>query len=396
LDLKIKGSSDKVPDRYPGFVQRTALRVGPGAITELPESAAALGMTRPAVVIDQALLATPVGDTIRRLLPAATIVAHPTAEPSVQSVLHVVAELGAGDADGIIAVGGGSSLDTGKVSRALLAAKIDRWQDLPEPIPPGLPLIAVPTTAGTGAEAGSGALLYDPEINDKVLVRRLGMAADLAIADGDLTLSLPARLTAYTGLDALAQAILAYVPAMGSSISGQVALRAIRLIFRALPKAVTNGCDRSARTEMMLGSVMSALAMFNAPPTYAAEHTFAEAIGPAAGINHGHAVAGFLVPLAEYNLEPLADHYAEIAAELGLASESTVVSEAADAFLDGLEALVRRLGVEPLASVAKAWDRDDLAARCRRHDGFSLNPRPIDDAAVHRILDCAYSGSFRL
>jgi alcohol dehydrogenase class IV len=385
-----------MPDRSPGFVQRTALRVGPGAIGELPETAATLHMTRPAIVIDRALLATSVGETIRRLLPAARIVSHPTAEPSVQSILDVVAELGAGEADGIIAVGGGSSLDTGKVSRALLAAKISRWQDLPAQIPAGLPMITVPTTAGTGAEAGSGALLYDPEIDDKVLVRRIGMAAELAIADGDLTIGLPPRLTAYTGLDALAQAILAYVPATGDSISGQVALRAIRLIFHALPKAVSNGSDRGARAEMMQGSVMSALAMFNAPPTYAAEHTFAEAIGPAAGISHGHAVAAFLVPLAEYNLEALTDRYAEMAVELGLASEGATAPRAASSFVDALEALVRELGIEPLASVAKTWDRNDLAARCRRHDGFGVNPRPIDDAAVFRMLDCAHSGSLRL
>jgi len=353
-------------------------------------------MTRAAVVIDQGLLATPVGESVRKLLPGASIVAHPTAEPSVQSIVGVVAELGACNADGIIAVGGGSSLDTGKVARALLAAKVDRWQDLPDQIPPGMKLITVPTTAGTGAEAGSGALLYDPEVDDKILVRRLGMAAELAIADGDLTLGLPSRLTAYTGLDALAQAILAYVPATGDSISGQVALRAIRMIFRALPKAVAQGTDRSARAEMMQASVMSALAMFNAPPTYAAEHTFAEAIGPAAGVSHGHAVAAFLVPLAEYNLKPLADRYAEMAVELGFASEGEAVPKAAAAFIEGLEALVRRLNVEPLAKVAKTWDRDDLAARCRRHDGFAVNPRPIDDTAVLRMLDCAHSGSLRL
>ncbi len=385
-----------MPDRSPGFVQRTALRVGPGAIAELPASATALGMSRPAIVIDQSLLKTAVGETVRRLLPSATIVTHPTAEPSVQSILDIVAELGDADADGIVAVGGGSSLDTGKVARALLAAKTRRWQDLPTQIPPGLSLITVPTTAGTGAEAGSGALLYDPEADDKVLVRRLGMAAELAIADGDLTLSLPSRLTAYTGLDALAQAILAYVPATSDSISGQMALRAIRLIFRALPRAVAKGSDRGARAEMMQGSVMSALAMFNAPPTYAAEHTFAEAIGPSAGVSHGHAVAAFFVPLAEYNTEPLAERYAEMAVEVGLAREGAKVSKAADAFVDGLEELVRGLGVEPLSSVAKAWDRDDLAARCRRHDGFAVNPRPISDGAVFRMLDCAYTGELRL
>lgn len=385
-----------MPDRRPGFVQRTALRVGSETIGELPESARSLGMSRPAIVIDHGLLSTPVGETLRRLLPDAAIIAHPTGEPSVASILAVAAELRLNGVDGIVAVGGGSSLDTGKVSRALIAARVERWSDLPEQIPAGLPLITVPTTAGTGAEAGSGALLYDPELGDKVLVRRLGMAAELAIADGDLTLGLPPRLTAYTGLDALAQAILAYVPATGDSISGHVALRAIRLIFRHLPRAVADGADRAARAGMMQGSVMSALAMFNAPPTYAAEHTFAEAIGPTAGVSHGHAVAAFLVPVAEYNLEALAESYAEIAVELGLVDETTPAAKAATAFVGRLEALVLEVDVEPLSKVAKSWERDTLAERCRRHDGFAVNPRPIDDAALTRILDCAYEGSLRL
>jgi alcohol dehydrogenase class IV len=383
-----------MPDRRPGFVQRTALRVGPGTIAELPESASNLGMKHPAVVIDGSLVDTQVGTRLKSLLPGAAFVGCAAGEPTVHSIRDVMGRLEG--VDGIVAVGGGSSLDTGKVARALLAAKTDRWQDLPPQIPAGLPLITVPTTAGTGAEAGAGALLYDPEAGDKVLVRRLGMAADLAIADGDLTLTLPARLTAYTGLDALAQAILAYVPATGDSISGQVALRAIKLIFQALPRAVENGADRGARADMMQGSIMSALAMFNAPPTYAAEHTFAEAIGPAAGINHGHAVAAFLVPMAEYNIDPLAARYAEIAGELGLVTAAVSSAKAAGAFVDALEALVGRLQVQPLSQVAKAWDAQALAERCKRHDGFAVNPRPIEDAAVVRILDCAYQGILRL
>lgn len=384
-----------MPDRFPGFLQQTAIHASPGAISDLPDRTKALGMRAPAVVIDQRLVPTRVGETVRQVLPSAAIVTHPTSEPSGDSILGVVNELRALNTDGIIAVGGGSSLDTGKVARALLAADAEQWQDLPEVIEGGVPLITVPTTAGTGAEVGSGALMYDVEADDKVLVRRRGMAAELALADSDLTLGLPSRLTAYTGLDALAQAILAYVPATGDSISGQIALRAIELIFANLPEAVHNGDDRHARARMMQGSIMSAIAMFNAPPTYAAEHTFAEAIGPATGIPHGHAVAAFLVPVAAYNVEPLADRYAEMAFELGLARSGAPISSAADSFVRGLEELVSGLAVEPLEQVATAWDIEDLSSRCRRHGGFAANPRPIDNEAIRGVLESAYSGRSR-
>ena len=202
-----------MPDRSPGFVQRTALRVGSGAIGELPASAATLGVHK-AGRCDRSRHPSHARGHDDPLSSAwSRIVAHPTAEPSVQSILNVVAELGAVDADGVIAVGGGSSLDTGKVRASVAGGQDQPLAGFAGPDSAGLPLITIPTTAGTGAEAGSGALLYDPEVDDKILVRRLGMAAELAIADGDMTLSLPPRLTAYTGLDALAQAILADVPA---------------------------------------------------------------------------------------------------------------------------------------------------------------------------------------
>lgn len=382
-----------MPDRAPGFTQLTSLHVEPGAIARLLQDCERLGMERPGVIIDRALCDSDVGRRLAALLPDAPMVPSAPGEPTTDTIAAVRDALVERGVDGIVAVGGGSTLDTGKVARALMAAGVSRWRDLPDRIPPGRALITVPTTAGTGAEVGAGALFFDPEAGDKILVRRRGMAADLAIADGDLTLGLPPSLTAYTGLDALAQAILAFVPAGEESISGQIALRAISLIFRHLPEAVADGASRRARAGMMLGSVTSALAMFNAPPTYAAEHTFAEAVGPAAGIGHGHAVAAFLVPVARYNLPALTGAYAAMARELGLSGSHSPAAQAAESFVEGLAALVRGLEVAPLSTVARMWDLEDLAARCRRHDGFELNPRPFDDAAVQAILACAWHGT---
>jgi alcohol dehydrogenase class IV len=387
----------KVPDRGSGFVQRTAIAVGLGSIERLPTEARRLGSVRPVVLIDAALAGGPIDARVRSVIPDAVVIPREGAEPSFDSVARDAALISDARADGVVAVGGGSTLDTAKLARGLLAARVADLAELPEILPAApLPLVAVPTTAGTGAEIGAGAIVFDPRVDDKILIRRPELVADVAIADGDLTVTLPPTLTAWTGCDALGQAILAYVPAGWDSVSGQTALRAIRLIFDALPRAVENGLDREARRDQMLGSVLSALAMFNSPPTYAGEHVFAEPVGAALHVHHGFAVAAFLAGTVEFNVEVLADRFAEISLELGLAPHDTPPKEAAHAFADALRRWVVRLGIPSLRQLAPEAEVSALAARCARHDGYSLNPRPIGISDAEAIVRGALSGSWRV
>ncbi len=382
-------------DRAPGFLQRTVIAVGAGSISRLPDECVRLGLKRPAVLIDQPLLKTGSGARIKQLVAHAVVIPRTPGEPTFSSVAKTADDILAADVDGVIAVGGGSTIDSGKIARGLLAADVRSPLEIPDQLPAEpLPLITVPTTAGTGAEIGSGAIVYDPDADDKVLVRRQEFAAAVAIADGDLTLSLPPQLTAYTGCDALAQAILAYVPAGWDSISGQTALRAIGLIYRNLPVAVASGADRATRANMMLGSVLSALAMYNAPPTYAGEHVFAEPIGPALGVHHGHAVAAFLAGTAEFNVEVLAPQYAEIAREIGIADQATSNGDASQGLVAALRQLVVELGIPALSTVVDEYPIEALVERCSRHESYAFNPRQIrpEDAAV--ILVGAYNGTF--
>jgi alcohol dehydrogenase class IV len=339
--------------------------------------------------MDSALVVGPVGQTIRHLEPDSVVLSTAPGEPTFDTVAATADELRDAGIDGLIAVGGGSTIDTAKLARGLMAtgaSSVDKLPDLPIDPKDVLPLIAVPTTAGTGSEMGPSAVAADPSNAAKVLVRVDALAADVAIADSTLTLSLPPHLTAFTGCDALAQAILAYVPAMEGSISGGLAIRAVEIIFANLPTVVRDGTDSKAREQMMLGSSLSAVAMFNSPMTYAGEHSFAEAVGPLLGIHHGHAVAVFLPLLAQYNHAALAKPFGDIARGAGLAVHDMSDDDASQTLVTRLHELVVDLKIPPISIDARNQTIEGLVEATQAHPGFDTNPRPIHERDVAAII----------
>lgn len=385
-----------MPDRETGFVQRTRLIVEPGSIARVAEQAALLGMEKAVAIMDPALADSELTTAVVDLVGKERVLVRTGVEPTFDTVAAATAELAALGADGVIAVGGGSTIDTAKLARGLLAGGLTSLAELPDELEGVAPLIACPTTAGTGAEVGAGAVVYSPLADDKILIRRQALAADVVVADANLTLGLPSHLTAFTGLDAFAQALMAYAPAGPDAISGQVGLRAMRLIWSSLPTAVADGSNAQARAEMMLGSVMSALAMFNAPPVYAGEHVFAEPVGAAVKCHHGHAVAAFLPATAEFNLEPFRPRYAEVARELGLGRDGDSEQALAHTFPAALRKLVLSLGVPPLGEAMEDYDLDDLVRRCVANEAFALNPRVILEDDARQILRSGIDGTFQL
>jgi len=384
-----------MPDREPGFRQPTAVTVGSGTIERLPVALAHVGGTRPVVLIDANLMDGPVAERVLGRLPAHVAIAAPSGEPTISSVRGVSAMIDPDEVDGVIAVGGGSTLDTAKLARGFVATGAGGLADIPDVIDPvPLPLIAIPTTAGTGAEVGAGAIILDDATGDKLLFRRSQLAADIALADGDLTLGLPAQLTAFTGLDAFAQALMAFLPAGEDSISGQTALTAMKLIRAHLERAVDAGDDRQARGKMMLGSVLSALAMYNAPPVYAGEHIFAEPVGAALGVPHGHAVATLLPGTIEFNLRAFSSQLACLARHFALADSASSDETASEALLMDVRGLVERLRIPPLPERDGAPDLDALTLRCEHHEAYGLNPRPLTHADTTAILRGAFDGTF--
>jgi len=384
-----------MPDREPGFRQHTAITVGPEAIGRLPAAVSHVRGTRPAVLIDSNLRDGPVAEQVLGPLQAHVVISPPSGEPTISSVREVSAMIDREEVDCVIAVGGGSTLDTAKLARGFVATGAVELADIPDVIDPApLPLIAIPTTAGTGAEIGAGAIILDDSTGDKLLFRRAQLAADIAIADGDLTLGLPPHLTAFTGLDAFAQALMAFLPAGEDSISGQNALTAMKLIRAHLPRAVESGDDRHARGKMMLGSVLSALAMYNAPPVYAGEHIFAEPVGAALGVHHGHAVATLLPGTIEFNLQAFSSQLACLARHFALADSASLDETASEALLANVRALVDRVSVPPLPEPDLGLDLDALALRCEHHEAYALNPRRLTREDATAILRGAFDGSF--
>jgi alcohol dehydrogenase len=344
------------------------------------------------VLIDGALVDGPVGTRVSTMLPNAPMITPPPGEPSYRSIEDCATDVLRNNVDGVVAVGGGSTIDTAKLLRGVHAS--DRGvPDLPDHFDQKImPFIAIPTTAGTGAELGAGAVVTDPSTGSKTLVRRQELAADVALADGDMTLSLPPSLTAYTGCDAFAQAFLAFVPAGEHSVSGQLALEAVRTIHRTLPCVVENGDDRELRAIMMRGSVLGAMAMFNAPPEYGAEHLFAEAVGGRLRVHHGHLVAAYLPGTAELNKEALVAEFAGVARALSVAENDADDVAAADRLISALRTFVGRLGVQPLSAAVSEYPLDELIDLCLASDAAGLNPVRLDRNNVASVLCSGYRG----
>jgi alcohol dehydrogenase class IV len=393
-----------MPDRLQGFTQRTRVVIGAGSIETLAAHADRLDIKRIGVLMDPALVEGVVGQSIAQVQPEAAVLTTAPGEPTFDTVAATADALRDAGIDGLIAVGGGSTIDTAKLSRGLIATGASSVGKLPDlPIDSVLPLIAVPTTAGTGSEMGPSAVAVDPSTGAKVLVRVDALAANVAIADSTLTLSLPPMLTAFTGCDALAQAILAFVPATEGSISGNLAIVAIETIFANLLTAVRDGSNANARERMMLGSSLSAVAMFNSPMTYAGEHSFAEAVGPLVGIHHGHAVAVFLPLLAQYNREALANPFGEIARAARIAALDMSDNDASQLLVDRLHQLVVDLEIPPMDIGGGNHTVEELVHATQMHPGFDTNPRRIDErdaaaiihAATHRSLTLTTEQGYR-
>ncbi len=246
------------------------MRVGAGASRLLPEVLGQLGLSRPFVVTDPYLAGSGRTDTLlERLTRAgakATIFSETVPDPTVASVEAALAALKAGEFDCVVGFGGGSPMDTAKAV-AVLARHGGHMRDYKAPRQqdePGLPIVAIPTTAGTGSEATRFTIVTDEASDEKMLCIGLAYLPVAALVDYELTLTKPKRLTADTGIDALTHAIEAYVSRKANMFSDGLALQAMGLIAPNLRRVWTDPGDRAAREAMMLGATQAGIAFSNA------------------------------------------------------------------------------------------------------------------------------------
>lgn len=281
------------------FIAAGNVLFGPGRIRELPASLAADGITRCLVVTGRSPQRL---ENVLALLRSSNLhfgVFPIPNEPTLDLVRQGVKRAKEEQYDGVLAIGGGSALDAGKAIASLMRNEGDVLDFLEvighgkEISQPGAPVIAVPTTAGTGAEVTRNAVLFDPDHRMKVSLRSKWMVPSVALVDPELTLSVPRAQTVASGMDALTQLIEPYVCNRANPITDGLCLQGLALVSRSLQRACANGNDLEARIDMALASLLSGLALANAG--LGVVHGFASPLGGMFDAPHG-AICATLLP----------------------------------------------------------------------------------------------------
>lgn len=319
-------------------------------------------------------------------------------EPSVPTALELVARGRDFAADLVIGFGGGSALDAAKAVALLLANPRDPLDYLEvvgrglSPARPALPCVAIPTTAGTGSEVTRNAVLASTEHRVKVSLRDVSMLPKLAIVDSELTLSVPPRTTAATGLDALTQCIEPYLSCLANPLTDGIALEGIRHGAQSLRRAYADGSDIEARTGMALTSLCGGLALANAK--LGAVHGFAGPIGGICDAPHGTVCARLLPLVFAANLTALRQRDAGNPALARMKRVAELLLEdptaTADAAIDWLETLVTDLEIPGLAEFGLTESElPDLVTKAQRASSMKGNPVPLTPDELHAIAEKA-------
>jgi alcohol dehydrogenase class IV len=325
----------------------TAMRFGVGRIAELPSACRELGMTRPLIVTDQGIAKLPMVDEILALQEDAGMASglffDVTGNPDGGQVMAGVAALRERSFDGVVALGGGSALDVGKAV-ALMAGQNrplwdfedvgDNWTRVD---PAGMvPVVAVPTTSGTGSEVGRCSVIVNAESHTKVLIFHPNMMPAKVICDPALTVGLPASITAAVGMDALSHNLEAFCAPFFHPMADGIALEGMRLVQEHLVTATEEGTHLVARSAMMLASTMGATAFQKG---LGAMHAMSHPIGGVIGAHHGLCNAVVMPYVLHFNQAVIADKMVILARHLGLPQQSFT------GVMDWVLGLRERLGI---------------------------------------------------
>jgi len=335
-----------------GFTFETTPRIvcEDGASRRLSALAAELGFSRPLIVTDPGLAKAGVLDGALESFKAGgqgvEVFSDVMADPPERSVLAAAEFARSRKIDGVIGLGGGSSMDTAKLV-SLLAAGGQTLQEVygvDKVKGRRLPLIQVPTTAGTGSEVTSIAIVTTPD-DQKVGVVSRQLYPDIAVLDAELTVGLPPRVTAMTGIDAMVHAIEGYTSRIRKNpVSDSLALKALELLSGAIRTAVTDGGNLDARRAMLQGSLLAGMAFANAP--VGAVHALAYPIGGLFHVPHGLSNALVLSPVLAFNMDAARMHYAELGRVIAPHARNHSDEAAAAAFVEAMQQLVADMPME--------------------------------------------------
>ncbi|NCB62369.1 MAG: iron-containing alcohol dehydrogenase [Clostridia bacterium] len=369
---------------------------GRGSLDSLGSIMEELGLKKVLVVTDKGIVGCGIAEKALAPLRAAGaetvlfdgVVPNPT-NAVVQAGYELASRSGV---DGIVAVGGGSPIDTAKAINILLSNEgpIQRYEGPNKVKNRGLPLVAVPTTAGTSSEITNViALINEEEVRKYVIVGN-HVGASHAVIDPLLTTGLPASITAATGIDALTHAIESYVSVNASDLTRYSSLEAARIFFHNLPLAVEDGSDVDAREEMMRGCVIVGFAFNNAD--LGLVHGIAHTLSARHGLPHGVANALVLPYVMEYNAEVYPEKYQELGEAMGCCSAYESARAGARKTCRAVRDLVRRVGIRSIRDYGiTEGDLPGIAADAVKESALMFNPRkPITEEHIMDILRKAF------
>ena len=331
------------------FASPRLLLVSAGAVRQIASVLAKFGLSRPLIVTDPFMVSS--GHVRNCLDPlieaglAVSVFSDTVPDPTDTVIEAGVVELKKGDFDCLIGFGGGSPIDTAK-AMSILAAGGGKMRDYKAPFAAdtgALPIIAIPTTAGTGSECTRFTVITDTEHDEKMLIAGLGALPLAALVDYELTYSVPPRTTADTGVDSLTHALEAYVSKRANPISDALALSAMALIGANIRTAYAEPRNAVAREAMMLGATEAGLAFSNS--SVALVHGMSRPIGAHFHVPHGLSNAMLLPAITRFSVPGAEKRYAEASRRIGFAALTDSDGAAAAKLVTGLEALNKELSV---------------------------------------------------
>jgi alcohol dehydrogenase class IV len=374
----------------------TTIWAGPGRIAELAAACSLLGMKRPLLVTDEGLRAAPMVQQALALVPGTGLFADVRGNPVAANIDAGLAAYRAGDHDGVIAFGGGSALDAGKVIAFMSGQTRPLWdfEDIGDwwtrADRRGIaPVVAVPTTAGTGSEVGRAGVVINEATHQKKIIFHPQMMPGVVISDPELTVGLPPGITAATGIDAFVHCFEAYCAPGFHPLADGIALEGMRLIQTYLPRACDNGRDIEARSRMLTAASMGATAFQKG---LGGVHAIAHPVGAYFNTHHGLTNAIVLPYVIVHNRPAIEERLQVIARTLCLSGEPY------RAVFDWVLAFRERLRIpHALAEIGVPLTNPDVIGHEASLDPSAAgNPLPTDAATYARLFRSAVKGDLTL
>ena len=373
----------------------TQIHVGPGRRVELADYCLSLKIQRPLVVTDRMLLGLPLVQEVLAALSAAGLApgvfSDVNGNPTGSEVGAGCQAYRAGGHDGVLAIGGGSAMDVGKTIAVMAHQRCalfdledigDQWQRADASVIQ--PIIAVPTTAGTGSEVGRAALIVETETTRKVIIFHPQMLPKIVLLDADFTVGLPPHLTAATGMDALSHLLEAYCSPVFHPMAEGIARQGMVIVRDYLVRAVANGADLDARTQMQIASTMGATAFQKG---LGAMHALAHPLGAYHNAHHG-LLNAILMPYV------LQANRSVIEAPLALLAHHLQVGSTYEDFLAWVLALRDEVGIPHRLTevISEAVDVPAIARAAILDPSAATNPIQFKAMDYERVLRAAMSG----